>query len=182
MVTATRQSTISSSIVLVRHQPLTHNIGNQSFLDYEILFLKRAPDTFVGGFYAFPGGKVETQDYKDTWLEKVPEIFEEPYRFDLYHDFNKRMAVIRELFEECNLLLVENRHIGGSSVRQEKFPTLNSLSTEFSDDFAGYCKAHRVVPMLEKLYAFRRIGTPYGFPINQDTQFYFYICTEESDT
>ena len=27
----------------------------------------------------------------------------------LYHDFNKRAAAIRELFEECNLLLANNQ-------------------------------------------------------------------------
>ena len=67
----------------------------------------------------------------------MPEILiEEPYRFDVYHDFNKRVAGIRELFEECNLLLATGNQV----------PQLSSFETEFKDDFAGYCKANGVVP------------------------------------
>ena len=146
MVSSTaKYSTISSSIVLVRQQPLTQN-SHQSFLDYQILFLKRAENTYAGGFYAFPGGKVEAQDYRENWLEKMPEFFEDPHRFDLYHDFNKRIAAIRELFEECNLLFADYGRISGTSVNQEKFPALKSLVSEFNDNFAGFCKAHGVVP------------------------------------
>jgi 8-oxo-dGTP pyrophosphatase MutT (NUDIX family) len=98
--------------------------SHHSFLDYQILFLKRAENTYAGGFYAFPGGKVEAQDFKETWLEKMPEVFEDPHRFDLYHDFNKRMAAIRELFEECNLLLVKHGQISNNSRNIKNFPAL----------------------------------------------------------
>ena len=70
-----------------------------------MLFLKRNENISWGGVYAFPGGIIEKQDYFERWLEEWPEFtMKEGIK---YTDFNKRIAAIRETFEEVNYLLVD---------------------------------------------------------------------------
>ena len=103
MVMTMKYSAVSASLIMVRRQAQK----TASKLDYELLFLKRADSTYAGGSYAFPGGRVEKQDFKETWSERLTD---QANIFDRYHDFNKRMAAIRETFEETNLLLATSQH------------------------------------------------------------------------
>ena len=101
-----RYSAVSASIIMIRRKLLANKIAAASTPnDYEILFLKRTEGTYAGGCFAFPGGKVEGQDLLHVWKGQNADLFKAPYTFGIYHDFNKRVAAIRELFEECNLLL-----------------------------------------------------------------------------
>ena len=156
-----RYSAVSASIVMVRKmaQPST------SQLDYELLFLKRAESTYAGGTFAFPGGKVERQDYLETWKATTPNYFTAPFRFGIFHDFNKRQAAIRETFEECNLLLVKPENENRDLESKEWFGKSRAdFETNYKDDFSGFCKKSGLVPQLDKLYAYRRMATPYGAP------------------
>ena len=47
----------SASIILLRKQPIT--MAQDFHKDYQVLILKRTEGSFVGGYYAFAGGKVE---------------------------------------------------------------------------------------------------------------------------
>ena len=75
--------------------------------NYEVLLLKRQKDLAFGGYYAFPGGKVEVQDHFETYQSVLPHFSETIGKH--FHDFNKRSAAIRELFEECNFMLSTNQ-------------------------------------------------------------------------
>jgi len=53
---------LSASVILVRPLPVTTSqvTKTPSPLDYQVLLLQRNPNlSFAGGFYAFPGGKIE---------------------------------------------------------------------------------------------------------------------------
>ena len=131
-----RYSATSASIIMARRQKATQGHVN----GYQLLFLKRSENLYAGGNYAFPGGKVESQDYRETWLAQAPNMFEVDQRFGLYHDFNKRMAVIRETFEECNLLAAKSINETGQKA------TLAKFEGEFKENFSGFCKAYGVIP------------------------------------
>ena len=155
-----RYSAVSASIVMVRPtSPTPATIGRNPNLDYELLFLKRADSTYAGGCFAFPGGKVERQDYRETWHASLVNLPNELARF---HDFNKRVAAIRETFEETNLLLA-------TSAPGKPLPSLSTFESEHKQDFSGFCKRFCLTPQLDQLYAYRRIATPYGSPNVQDT-------------
>jgi len=57
---------------------------------------------------------------------------------------------------------------------------LAKFETDFRDDFGGFCKNFNLVPQVDKLYAYRRMATPYGAPAIQDAQFYFYLCDDSA--
>ena len=65
--------------------------------DFEILLLRRNQKISYGGYFAFPGGMIEKQDYRWEDEENVKTF-----------DFVKRIAALRELFEECGILLANN--------------------------------------------------------------------------
>jgi len=129
---------LSASVILVR--PFDN--PKSSFLDYQILMLKRNPNLSFGGYFAFPGGMIEKQDYVHKWESKMPLY----YRSEGKHlpDFTKRMTVVRELFEETNLLLSREQStinpkqrlmVGGN----EKTELRDKYLQKYSSDFIKFC-------------------------------------------
>jgi 8-oxo-dGTP pyrophosphatase MutT (NUDIX family) len=51
---------LSSCVVMVREARTTAN-------NYEILLLKRTQNLAFGGYYAFPGGKLDKQDHIEAY-------------------------------------------------------------------------------------------------------------------
>jgi 8-oxo-dGTP pyrophosphatase MutT (NUDIX family) len=91
---------------------------------YEILLLRRnAKLNSFGGYYAFPGGIVEDQDTYEHWKDIAPDFVAK----NDYFDFNKRVAAVRESFEEVNFLMASNSQ--------------DNLRPEYlkSPDFATFC-------------------------------------------
>ena len=70
-------------------------------LNYELLILRRNPKISFGNYYAFPGGMIEPQDRHDHWSKKYPSYLSKVKSYD----FTKRITAIRELYEECGILL-----------------------------------------------------------------------------
>ena len=130
----TRINAVSSCVILVR--PSSHN-------DFEMFYIKRSPDLFLaGGKYAYPGGRVEEQDFYEVWEEVFPQYMKEVGQY--YHDFNKRIACIRELAEETNLFLLKDKKGG-----LPKDLTLEQMNTTYKDRFAHFCKDFGVLPQIE---------------------------------
>ena len=49
----------SGSIIIVRPLFKNESMDSNDGYDYKILIMKRSPNIYWGGFYAFSGGKVE---------------------------------------------------------------------------------------------------------------------------
>jgi len=77
----------------------------------------------LGGWWAWPGGKLETNDRYEEWCEDLPAAKN-------FTDFNLRMSAIRETFEEVNLLLTDKAHK----------PGMQKLYLEkYGGDFRAFC-------------------------------------------
>ena len=66
-----RFSAVSASTIMARR----HRMPTVGSNEYQLLFLKRSENTYAGGSYAFPGGKVEPQDYRENWQSNTPQFF-----------------------------------------------------------------------------------------------------------
>ena len=134
--------------------------------DYEVLLLKRNPNIAFGNLWACPGGNLDPEDERSYWSD-VPELVP----LLSLHDFPRRMAAIRELYEECNVLLCRQASSGSDA-----FVSSSDVRTEYKGNFVTFCKENRLVPALDRLFAFRRLIPPLQFKINNtDAQFYLYF-------
>ena len=129
---------------------------------YQVLLLHRTEGSFAGGFYAFAGGKVENQDHA---LDETNYL---------------KIAAIRELFEETNLLLATGVNTALQKLNDASVTALrDEYELDYKDNFSGFCTKYGLKPQVEKLFAYRRVGTPYDFKPNYDTQFYAYLCDDD---
>ena len=160
-----RHKAPSSVIILIR--PIPHS-SLASSNDYEILIAKRSPNTMSGGYWAFPGGHVEDQDYLEEWDKVLPDFIEKSGKH--YHDFNKRVACIRELYEECNLFI--------SDVTLPDHVKLSDYEGKYEHRFAKFCKDQGVRPAIDKLLPFRRFAPPVEMRFAINTQNYLYFCDD----
>lgn len=131
---------------------------------YEILLLRRNENLRAfPGYYCFPGGVIEDQDSYEHWQEIAPDFTAK----NDYVDFNKRVSVIRESFEEVNFLMTSN--------------SKDNLRDEYLKDgnFAKFCRSRAMEPDLSNLKAYLRVGGPVNnYPVIE-SQFYFYFADEK---
>ncbi|RME00599.1 MAG: NUDIX hydrolase, partial [Deltaproteobacteria bacterium] len=67
----------------------------------EIFWVRRSPElSFMGGFYAFPGGRVDREDADPALIETVEKTHPPNERYDLRFV----TCALRELFEETGVL------------------------------------------------------------------------------
>ena len=97
----------SSAIVLVRKGK------TDSIKELEFLLIKRQAKISFGNAWAFPGGVVDAQDHLSYWNKHYPNfaigLESKLSTLDKIGclAFEARVAGIRELFEECGILLVQ---------------------------------------------------------------------------
>ena len=121
--------TNASSVCFVRR---IHEQDTTTPFNFKILFLKRNPALrSAAGFWAFPGGKVETQDFFEEYEEVMPTFVREQGKF--YHDFDKRITCIRECFEETGILI---------STKPPSMDLRQELKTVYKDNFLKMCSEH----------------------------------------
>lgn len=101
----------------------------------------------------------------------MPDFYERKGK--LYHDFESRIACIRECFEETNILISE---------LPAKQPDLReSLDKECAGSFVKFVQKFGVEPALNQLFAYIRLGPPFSEDTQISTQFYLCFSNDEID-
>lgn len=103
---------------------------------------------------------------------------------DWFPDFTKRITAIRELFEECNLLLAKKKPTPYSGVAKSgvvveggsKTALKEAYLQKYESNFIKFCKNMNMYPSIDKIFGFYRLSSPVGFYPANDTQFYLYFC------
>ncbi|MEL6791655.1 MAG: NUDIX domain-containing protein [Pseudomonadota bacterium] len=130
---------------------------------------------FAAGALVFPGGKVDQADKAPPWrladgsshraLQASP---------DTEHDV--RVAAIRELFEECGILLAyrDGELLTGEAL-SALVPDLMAMRNAINDDaqlFAQFLTDHALTPAFDQLTFFARWKTPAMVNRRFDTWFF----------
>jgi 8-oxo-dGTP pyrophosphatase MutT (NUDIX family) len=93
---------LAATVIICRHSPIT--TSSNSSIDYQVLFVKRhSKARFMPNFHVFPGGILEPSDSAPEWKSYLSHSASK-------HAFANdseplRIAAIREVFEESNVLL-----------------------------------------------------------------------------
>ncbi len=164
----------ASTIILVRPEAAGK---------FELFLTRRPADMdFLAGFYVFPGGSVEEEDYSEEVLTRCCGLSPREAQAILGDHLSAELslghwvAAIRELFEETGVLLCVTESGEPLDMRKEelkkrldeKRATLVKAALDFGsllDSEKLYCDLSRPV------YFFHRV-TPEKYAVRYDTRFY----------
>ncbi|MCP3104045.1 MBL fold metallo-hydrolase [Myxococcus sp. K15C18031901] len=123
----------------------------------EVFWVKRGKAlSFAGGFYAFPGGKLDAADA------------DVPVRGASGEEAALRSAAARELFEEAGVLVAE----GAEGLSQERVDTLRRALLAGERGWGALLKEEGLALRAEDFRPAGRWITPPSVPVRFDTHFY----------
>ncbi|MHA1300571.1 MAG: NUDIX hydrolase [Candidatus Helarchaeota archaeon] len=171
----------ASSVILLR---TCENREDKS--DFEVLMIKRSENQrFLGGYHAFPGGKLEDTDFSEIILERCKGISKD-HAFKILKDsrtsFANRnvalgfwVAAIRELFEEIGVLFAykENKLIDlTKDENNKKFQDLREKMINNVVSIYEILNKEDLFFATDQLHYFRHFITPPIVPRRYDTRFF----------
>jgi 8-oxo-dGTP pyrophosphatase MutT (NUDIX family) len=163
----------SSSVILVRDTPN----GVETFL-----IKRHAASSFMGGLYAFPGGKTEASDSSDELLGCVEDLSADAAQDHLNAGVAPGIALtpwvtaIREVFEEVGVFFA--RDTAGkplsfdSEERQQRFDRYRSLLLTKKASFTQLLQREHLTLMASRLLHYEHWITPVARSIRYDTHFF----------
>lgn len=156
----------SSTVVLVRE--------TASAID--VLMVQRASTMgFAAEALVFPGGKVDHADTRAPWRDGATHIHA-GLRSIPVEEHDVRVAAIRELFEECGVLLAyRDGRIVETAALADSPDDLIKIRTQINDDaslFGPYLKDRNLTPAFDLLTLFARWQTPPMIKRRFDTWFF----------
>jgi 8-oxo-dGTP pyrophosphatase MutT (NUDIX family) len=147
----------------------------------EVYLTRRRDDLrFMGGFYVFPGGKVDTQDSSTDIVNLCANIDHisktDPASDSVINNFDLSLMIAgcRELFEESGVLLAEDDDGNLLGFDVDPPPGLSAIRDNVNDGLLFYRALNEANLILrpDLLTYFSRWVTPYGSPIRYDARFF----------
>jgi 8-oxo-dGTP pyrophosphatase MutT (NUDIX family) len=130
------------------------------------VYLTQRPKTmkFLGGYFVFPGGKVDKGDF-DLDQRHLTKL-----SLDYFPHYSYYVAAARELFEEIGILLVGKENPKVMDVEKESEFRRLLINEEIS--FLEMLKGEGIQLDLTTLKYFGQIITPEIYPMRFDTRFF----------
>jgi len=149
----------ASTIILAARNNIIGTTG-----DYSLLLVKRSSkNRFMPSTHVFPGGVVEVSDEDPRWAELCG------WRGDT-DELTFRIAAIRELFEEVNVLL-SSKDIFTNTNNDELQLWRKDVQND-SSKFYEMCNHYKFYPKVDMLYKWAHWITPVFEIYRYDTNFY----------
>ncbi len=173
----------AATVVIIRNSAAHYG-------EYEVLMTKRQEYLkFLGGFYSFPGGKVELQDFTNEAIDRIKGIdyekaFQTFYKRNSKKNINNKFksnligywtACIRELFEEVGILLAydENNNLF-LNYDNNKFENYRKSIINDKLKMWEMLENENLFYAADQLIYFNRFITPKISPKRFDTR--FFLC------
>ncbi|HUN53624.1 MAG TPA: hypothetical protein VMU29_00560 [Smithella sp.] len=167
----------ASTVMLIRACP------DASTMDIEVLMVRRnQKSSFVPGYYVFPGGVVENEDF-EAGMERfvlgidragASHILSDMRHLD--HALGAWVAVIRETFEEVGVLLAQKKDGAPVTIRTEeecrRFCVYRKALIEGKMHFSEVLAAEELFLPLDRLTYFSHWITPEPFDMRYDVRFF----------
>lgn len=174
----------ASTVILYR---LKERSISSTSCDFEIFLIQRSREMkFLGGFHAFPGGKLEEEDILENNLRRCKGLDKDQAHQIILNNqtshTDKNLSLsfwitgIRELFEEIGILLVyddKNAFLNlKDPANQVKFNEYRQKLLEKQILFFDIMEKEDLYYAVDKLHYFRHFITPELSPIRYDTRFF----------
>lgn len=149
----------------------------------EVFITRRPPEMeFLGGFYVFPGGTVEREDWSDAMLHRCRGLTGIDAQRILGNQLTPQLslghwvAAVRELFEETGVLLCITESGGHLDMKQEQLHSRLSEKRKAlvagSMDFRSLLESEGLYCDVARPIYFSHRITPEKYSIRFDTRFY----------
>lgn len=162
---------------------LVRPCGEGSEQGIEVLMVCRNRRShFVPGYYVFPGGVVDSEDYSadiERFVSGVDRAAASNTLADMRHPekaLGAWVAAVRETFEEVGILLAQKRDGTPVSIRTaediRRFGGYREALISRKMNFAQVLEAEELVLPLDRLHYFSHWITPELLPLRYDVRFF----------
>lgn len=169
--------TAASTVMLLRTCP------NAGIRDIEVLMvLRNRKSSFVPGYYVFPGGALEDDDFADNierFIRGIDRAEASRILADMPHPaqaLGAWVAGIREMFEEVGILLAERQDGSPVSIRTDDdrrcFCEYRKALIGNKMSFARILAAENLFLPLDRLHYFSHWITPEFLALRYDVRFF----------
>ena len=173
----------ASSVIFYRFR----DTDESSKGNFEILLIQRAKEIkFLGGVHAFPGGKLEAEDFTEKSLARCIGLKKDQAHQIILdkntHHQNKNYSLgfwitgIREAFEEVGILFAYDKALNLLDLSdpeiQKKFETYRDKLLKNRILFYDIIEQEALYYAVDELHYFRHFITPEISPIRYDTRFF----------
>lgn len=150
--------------------------------DIEVLLvLRNRRSSFVPGYYVFPGGGIEPEDY-ETGVERFIRGIDREQAACILQDMSAPekalgawVAAVREMFEEVGVLLARKRDgspVAGKAEERRRFENYRRLLNRKEMKFIRMLEAEDLFLPLDGLHYFSHWITPEFLPLRYDVRFF----------
>ena len=152
---------------------------------FEVLLTRRPQAMrFYGGFFVFPGGRIEPQDRSAKVLSRCRGLSAAEAENILGDRLGPEFALahwiagIRELFEEVGIVLLNEANGAPVSDTGDRFEEARRSMVAGTLDFAGFLEMENLFIDLKRQAYFSRRITPDGYPYRFDARFFLAALPE----
>jgi len=167
----------ASTVVLLRTCP------DNSTRDIEVLMVRRnQTSSFVPGFYVFPGGVVDPEDFEngiERFIRGVDRVSASRLLYDIKSAgkaLGTWVAAIRETFEEVGILFAQKKDgtpvAIGTGEERRRFCNHRQSLIENKMLFSQVLEAEELLLPLDRLHYFSHWITPEFLPLRYDVRFF----------
>lgn len=174
----------AATVMLLRPCP------DKNIKDVEVLLVVRnRKSRFVPGYYVFPGGVVDPEDF-ESGVENYVRGFGRREAFQILQDMSHPdkalgawVAAIRETFEEVGILLAQRKDGTPVTIRTEeechRFSHYRKSLMEGKVRFTQILETEELVLPFDRLCYFSHWITPEPFPLRYDVRFFVTRAPED---
>ncbi len=151
--------------------------------DIEVLMVqRRRKSSFVGGYYVFPGGVIDPEDY-EPGVERFIRGIARERAARIFNDMSRPekaigawLAAIRETFEEVGILLARKKDGSAIDIRSaeecRRFGAYRKALIKGEMKFLQVLEAEDITLDADSLYYFSHWITPVVLPLRYDVRFF----------
>jgi len=176
----------ASAVILFQLIRPSDKIESNSY-NYILLLIQRSKAMkFLGGVYAFPGGKLEEDDFSEQSfarckgfdMYKAHQLIldDKTYHTNVNYSLGFWIAGIREVFEEIGILFAYDQHLNlvdlSNPMQKAKFEVYRDKLLQDKILFSEIIVKENLFYAVDKLYYFIHFITPEVSPIRYDTRFF----------
>lgn len=155
--------------------------------DFTVFLIQRSKAMkFLGGVHAFPGGKLEEDDFTEKNLTRCKGLDKarahqlildkNTFHTDMNYSLGFWIAGIREVFEEIGILFAYDRHLNlvnfSDPAQKTKFEAYRNELLQDKIQFSEIIVQEDLFYAVDKLFYFNHFITPELSPIRYDTRFF----------